>query len=97
MITSLTSCWRGGCMPEGTCDCAVMLPRVFPEGTSGEGGTQLAGRHPDRDAALLHEVTCSQRQADHVTARRDVFAARSEEGLSNGSRCGEARILLKKC
>ena len=30
----------------------VMLPRVFPEGTSGEGGTRLAGRHPDRDAAL---------------------------------------------
>lgn len=39
--------------PEGTCDVrGVMLPRVFPEGTSGEGGTQLAGRHPDRDAAL---------------------------------------------
>jgi len=29
-----------------------MLPRVFPEEPSGEGGTQLAGRHPDRDAAL---------------------------------------------
>ena len=25
----------------------VMLPRVFPEGTSREGGHQLAGRHPD--------------------------------------------------
>lgn len=41
VITSLESCWRGGCMPQGTCDCVVMLPRVFPEGTSGEGGTRL--------------------------------------------------------
>ena len=31
---------------------SVMLPRVFPEGTSGEGGTRLAGRVLDRDAAL---------------------------------------------
>ena len=29
-----------------------MLPRVFPEGTSGEVGTRLAGRVLDRDAAL---------------------------------------------
>jgi hypothetical protein len=53
-----------------------MLPRVFPEGTSREGGTRLR-EAPGLDAALQHEVTCSQRQADHVTARRDVFAARS--------------------
>ena len=32
---------------------------------------------PGLDAALRHEVTCSQRPADHVPARRDAFAARS--------------------
>jgi hypothetical protein len=32
---------------------------------------------PGLDAALQHEVTCSHRLADHVTARRGGFAARS--------------------
>ena len=32
---------------------------------------------PGLDAALLHEVTCSHRPADHVTARWDGFAVRS--------------------
>jgi hypothetical protein len=55
-----------------------MLPRVFPEGTSREGGApDLSGEEPGLDAALQREVTCSQRQADTVPARRDVFAVRS--------------------
>jgi hypothetical protein len=29
-----------------------MLPRVFPEGTSGEGGTRLCREGPGLDAAL---------------------------------------------
>ena len=57
-----------------------MLPRLFPEGTSREGGTpDLSGEAPGLDAALQHEVTCSQRLADHVTARRDVFAGQSDD------------------
>jgi hypothetical protein len=55
-----------------------MLPRVFPEGTSREGGTRMR-EAPGLDAALQHEVTCSQRLADHVTARWDGFAVRSED------------------
>jgi hypothetical protein len=55
-----------------------MLPRVFPEGTSREGGTRLR-EAPGLDAALQHKVTCSLRQADPVPDRWDVFAVRSEE------------------
>lgn len=31
---------------------SVMLPRDFPEGTSGEGGTRLAGRDLEADASI---------------------------------------------
>jgi len=39
----------------------------------------LSGEAPGLDAALQHEVTCSQRPADHVTARRDASAGRSDD------------------
>jgi hypothetical protein len=78
VLTSHESGWRGICRRRALVASCVMLPRVFPEGTSREGGApDLSGEAPGLDAALLHEVTCSQRQADHVTARRDVFAAPS--------------------
>ena len=31
---------------------SVMLPRCFPEGTSGEGGTRLAARGLEADASI---------------------------------------------
>ena len=77
VLTSHESGWRGICRRRALVASCVMLPRVFPEGTSREGGTQLCWEAPGLDAALQHEVTCSQRLADHVTARRDVFAVRS--------------------
>jgi hypothetical protein len=78
VITSHESGWRGICRRRALVASCVMLPRVFPEGTSREGGTpDLSGEAPGLDAALHHEVTCSQRPADHVTARWDDFAVRS--------------------
>jgi hypothetical protein len=78
VLTSHESGWRGICRRRALVASCVMLPRVFPEGTSREGGTpDLSGEEPGLDAALQHEVTCSQRLADPVTARRDVFAVRS--------------------
>ncbi len=76
VLTSHESGWRGICCRRALVASCVMLPRVFPEGTSREGGTRLR-EAPGLDAALQHEVTCSQRPADHVTARWDAFAARS--------------------
>lgn len=76
VITSHESGWRGICRRRALVASCVMLPRVFPEGTSREGGTRLR-EAPGLDAALQHEVTCSQRLADHVTARWDGFAVRS--------------------
>ena len=78
VITSHESGWRGICRRRALVASCVMLPRVFPEGTSREGGTpDLSGEAPGLDAALQHEVTCSQRPADHVTVRWDEFAVRS--------------------
>jgi hypothetical protein len=78
VLTSHESGWRGICRRRALVASCVMLPRVFPEGTSREGGApDLSGEAPGLDAALQHEVTCSQRQADHVQDRRDVFAVRS--------------------
>jgi hypothetical protein len=78
VLTSHESGWRGICRWRALVASCVMLPRVFPEGTSREGGApDLSGEAPGLDAALQHEVTCSQRQADHVTDRRDAFAVRS--------------------
>jgi hypothetical protein len=40
---ALNAHWRGGCLPEVTCDFVVMLPR-YSEGTSsGEGPSLLGG------------------------------------------------------
>jgi hypothetical protein len=76
VLTSHESGWRGICRRRALVASCVMLPRVFPEGTSREGGTRLR-EAPGLDAALQHEVTCSQRLADPAPARRDVFAVRS--------------------
>jgi hypothetical protein len=59
---------------------SVMLPRVFPEGTSGEGGTQLAGRVLDWMQHYPAHVTCSRR----TSSSRDqppagCLVARSED------------------
>ena len=56
-----------------TCDCVVMLPRVFPEGTSWEGGTQFAGRVLDRMQHYTAHVTWPRRLAARVTARWDAW------------------------
>ena len=51
VTTSLTCGWRGSCPGRRALVTArVMLPRVFPEGTS-EGGTRLR-EAPGLDAAL---------------------------------------------
>jgi hypothetical protein len=84
VITSHGSGWRGICRQRALVASCVMLPRVFPEGTSGEGGTRLR-EAPGPDAALQHEVTCSQRLADHVTARRDVPAGRSVDRIASSN------------
>jgi hypothetical protein len=37
---------------KGTCDCVGNAAEVFAEGTSGEGGTRLAGRGLEADASI---------------------------------------------
>ena len=90
VITSHESGWRGICRRRALVASCVMLPRVFPEGTSREGGTRLR-EAPGLDAALHHEVTCSQRLADHVPARWDGFAVRSLD--RNLTVCSEEQSL----
>jgi hypothetical protein len=51
VITSHESGWRGICCRRALVASCVMLPRVFPEGTSREGGTRLR-EAPGLDAAL---------------------------------------------
>ena len=55
----------------------VMLPRVFPEGTSGEGRTQLAGRVLDRDAALP--------RARHMFPQDLAARVTAASGMSGGA------------
>jgi hypothetical protein len=77
VITSLMSGWRGGCLPKGTCDCAVM------RSGGGHGGDPLGedpcaasvGRN-DRSGCTPHytaHVTWPRRRAAHVTARWDAW------------------------
>jgi hypothetical protein len=51
-----------------------MLPRVFPEGTSGEGGTRLCREGPGLDAAL-HRARHMAPQASRTrdSTQRDVW------------------------
>lgn len=58
----------GAARLEVTCDFVVMLPR-YSEGTSGEGGTQLAGRDLDRMQHYTANVTWLRKPAARVTRR----------------------------
>ena len=51
VLTSHESGWRGICRRRALVASCVMLPRVFPEGTSREGETRLR-EAPGLDAAL---------------------------------------------
>ena len=58
----------------------VMLPRVFPEGTSREGGTRLCREGPGLDAAL-HRARHMTPKASSTrdSTQRDGKAGRSDD------------------
>jgi hypothetical protein len=67
-----------------------MLPRVFPEGTSGEGGTRLCREGPGLDAAL-HRARHMAPQASstrdqHVGMDKGCGATIFREGVASAGR-----------
>jgi hypothetical protein len=99
VITSLESCWRGGCLPEGNCDCVVMR-------SGGGMGGPFGGTHDGGGHSALHHARHMSPQASSArdSTKRDVWWGGAtifrEEVVSSGRwvnfRTAESRSLAHR-